>query len=193
MKNNKVHHYIKNVLENMPLGWLHTTTHRLDIYNEGLAKTEFTNTLESLYKENNFTSKALEKLPTAYDYIRLGHPLSCLLEWGIAKTCNLDSKNVISFSSKTMPLLAILRQNALEKKHTQIIYTHEQPNLKHLEVLKQVYGYTFSLKRVNTPDAIESFDGSTIFISENKDVTTLDLHEILTFLYLYMRALVAFC
>ena len=66
MKNNKVHHYIKNVLENMPLGWLHTTTHRLDIYNEGLAKTEFTNTLEFLYKENNFSSKALEKLPTAY-------------------------------------------------------------------------------------------------------------------------------
>ena len=182
MKNNKVHHYIKNVLENMPLGWLHTTTHRLDIYNEGLAKTEFTNTLESLYKENNFTSKALEKLPTAYDYIRLGHPLSCLLEWGIAKKCNLDSKNVISFSSKTMPLLAILRQNALEKKHTQIVYTHEQPNLKHLEVLKQVYGYTFSLKRVNTSEAIESFDGSTIFISENKDVTTLDLHENIDFL-----------
>jgi hypothetical protein len=38
MKKNKVHHYIKNVLENMPLGWLHTTTHRLDIYNDGVAK-----------------------------------------------------------------------------------------------------------------------------------------------------------
>ena len=182
MENNKVHHYIKNVLENMPLGWLNTTAHRLDIYNEGLAKTEFTNTLESLYKENNFTSKALEKLPTAYDYIRLGHPLSCLLEWGIAKTRNLDSKSVISFSSKTIPLLAILRQNALEKKNTQIVYTHEQPNLKHLEVLKQVYGYTFSLKRVNTPDAIESFDGSTIFIYENDGMITLDLHENIDFL-----------
>ena len=182
MKNNKVHHYIKNVLENMPSGWLSTTTHRLDIYNEGLAKTEFTNTLESLYKENNFTSKALEKLPTAYDYIRLGHPLSCLLEWGIAKTRTLDSKSVISFSSKTMPLLAILRQNALEKKNTQIVYTHEQPNLKHLEVLKQVYRYTFSLKRVNTPEAIESFDGSTVFICKNEDVTTLDLHKNIDFL-----------
>ena len=182
MKNNKVKHYIKNVLENMPSGWLSTTTHRLDIYNEGLAKTEFTNTLESLYKENNFTSKALEKLPTAYDYIRLGHPLSCLLEWGIAKTRTLDSKSVISFSSKTMPLLAILRQNALEKKNTQIVYTHEQPNLKHLEVLKQVYGYTFSLKRVNTPEAIESFDGSTVFICKNEDVTTLDLHKNIDFL-----------
>ena len=69
----------------MPSGWLHSTTHRLDIYNEGLAKTEFTNTLEALYKENNFTLKALEKLPTAYDYIRLGHPLVMLFRMGYSK------------------------------------------------------------------------------------------------------------
>ena len=173
--------YIKNVLKNMPNGWLTTTTHRLDIYNETLAKTQFIESLETLCAKNNFTHKALGKLPTAYDYIRLGHPLSCLLEWGIAKTCNLDSKSVISFSSKTIPLLAILRQNALEKKNTRIIYTHEQPNLKHLEVLKQVYGYTFSLKRVNIPEIIDSFNGSTVFMTENEDIATLDLHENIDF------------
>ena len=173
--------YIKNVLKNMPNGWLTTTTHRLDIYNETLAKTQFIESLETLCAKNNFTHKALGKLPTAYDYIRLGHPLSCLLEWGIAKTCNLDSKSVISFSSKTIPLLAILRQNALEKKNTRIIYTHEQPNLKHLEVLKQVYGYTFSLKRVNSPEIIDSFNGSTVFMTENEDIATLDLHENIDF------------
>ena len=173
--------YIKNVLKNMPNGWLTTTTHRLDIYNETLAKTQFIESLETLCAKNNFTHKALGKLPTAYDYIRLGHPLSCLLEWGIAKTCNLDSKSVISFSSKTIPLLAILRQNALEKKNTRIIYTHEQPNLKHLEVLKQVYGYTFSLKRVNSPEIIDSFNGSTVFLTKNENVATLDLHENIDF------------
>ena len=173
--------YIKNVLKNMPNGWLTTTTHRLDIYNETLAKTQFIESLETLCAKNNFTHKALGKLPTAYDYIRLGHPLSCLLEWGIAKTCNLDSKSVISFSSKTIPLLAILRQNALEKKNTRIIYTHEQPNLKHLEVLKQVYGYTFSLKRVNSPEIIDSFNGTTVFMTKNEDVATLDLHENIDF------------
>jgi cystathionine beta-lyase/cystathionine gamma-synthase len=181
MEHKHLEYFIKNVLENMPSGWLHTTTHRLDIYNESLAKTEFTNTLEALYKTNNFSLKALEKLPTAYDYIRLGHPLSCLLEWGIAKTCNLDSKNVISFSSTIMPLLAILRQNALEKKNTQIVYTYEQPNLKHLEVLKQVYGYTFSLKRVNTPEAIDVFNGSTIFMTKNEDMATLHFHKNIDF------------
>jgi len=181
MDKNKMQDYIKNVLKNMPNGWLTTTTHRLDIYNETLAKTQFIESLETLCAKNNFTHKALGKLPTAYDYIRLGHPLSCLLEWGIAKTCNLDSKSVISFSSKTIPLLAILRQNALEKKNTRIIYTHEQPNLKHLEVLKQVYGYTFSLKRVNSPEIIDSFNGSTVFMTENEDIATLDLHENIDF------------
>ena len=181
MGNNKVKHYIKNILENMPSGWLTTTTHRLDIYNESLAKTEFTNTLEALYNANNFSLKALEKLPTAYDYIRLGHPLSCLLEWGIAKACNLDSTSVISFSSKTIPLLAILRQNALEKKNTQIVYTHEQTYFKHLEVLKHVYGYTFSLKRIKSPETIDSFNGSTVFLTKNENVATLDLHKNIDF------------
>uniref|UniRef100_UPI0033654F89 COR domain-containing protein n=1 Tax=Candidatus Albibeggiatoa sp. nov. BB20 TaxID=3162723 RepID=UPI0033654F89 len=55
------------------------------------------------------------ELPTAYDYIRLGHPLSCVLEWGIANLNNLDANNVISFSSQTIPVLAILRKNLLER------------------------------------------------------------------------------
>mgnify|MGYP000542500734 CR=1 FL=1 len=33
--------FIKNVLENLPSKWLNLTTHRLDIYNEALAKTKF--------------------------------------------------------------------------------------------------------------------------------------------------------
>ena len=41
MENNKTLHYIKKVLANMPAGWLQLTTHRLDIYNEELAKTQF--------------------------------------------------------------------------------------------------------------------------------------------------------
>jgi hypothetical protein len=41
MKDNKMLNYIKEVLKNMPAGWLSTTTHRLDIYDEKLAKTQF--------------------------------------------------------------------------------------------------------------------------------------------------------
>jgi hypothetical protein len=34
----------------MPAGWLSTTTHRLDIYDEKLAKTQFLDQFEALYK-----------------------------------------------------------------------------------------------------------------------------------------------
>ena len=119
--------YIKAVIENMPKDWLNLTTHRLDIYNESLAKTEFIDAFEKLYQQNNFETSALTELPTAYDYIRLGHPLSSVLEWTLAKCYNLASDQVISFSSQTTPILAVLRTNLLHKKSTQIVYTDNLP------------------------------------------------------------------
>ena len=80
MQDNNILTYIKAVLENMPLDWLNLTTHRLDIYNESLAKTQFLEEFELLHKSGNVSSSALADLPTAYDYIRLGHPLSTLLD-----------------------------------------------------------------------------------------------------------------
>ncbi|GAL76515.1 hypothetical protein JCM19275_1259 [Nonlabens ulvanivorans] len=82
MKDNKVLNYIEDIIKNHPADWLGLTTHRLDIYNEKLAKTQFLDQLETLYSKNNASTGALAVLPTAYDYIRLGHPLSSVLEWG---------------------------------------------------------------------------------------------------------------
>lgn len=167
--------YIKNVLENMPTNWLNLTTHRLDIYNEQLAKVQFLEQLEVLFKENNATPAALSELPTAFDYIRLGHPLSCLLEWVIARSNHLKSENVISFSSKTIPVLAVLRKNLLDNKNTQIIYTGKLPAYFDAEILKQVYGYKFELKKVETVKGIAEFDGSTVFISQQNAICNFTL------------------
>ncbi len=93
-----------------------------------MAKTQFLEQFEILFNENNSEASALNELPTAYDYIRLGHPLSCILEWAIAHLNNTKPNNVISFSSKTVPILAILRKNLLANKNTQIIYTGELPD-----------------------------------------------------------------
>ena len=41
MQGDKMQDYIKAVLENMPMDWLNLTTHRLDIYEEKLAKAQF--------------------------------------------------------------------------------------------------------------------------------------------------------
>jgi cystathionine beta-lyase/cystathionine gamma-synthase len=182
MENNKVQNYIKNVLENMPPGWLNTTTHRLDIYDESLAKTQFLNRFENLFNDGIYKTSALNELPTAYDYIRLGHPLSCILEWGIAKAHNLHSKNVISFSSKTIPVFAILRKNLLEHKKTQIIYTGDAPDFFNVDLLKQVYGYSFNLIRVENLEEVPECNGSTIFISQQDDIWNINLSQNIDFI-----------
>jgi len=106
MGGNKILDYIKNVLVHLPTDWVKLTTHRLDVYDEQLAKTQFSEQLEVLFHANNYKTSALSELPTAYDYIRLGHPLSCVLEWTIAKMLELKAEHVISFSSSTAPILA---------------------------------------------------------------------------------------
>lgn len=182
MTNNNLLKYIKDVLNNKPEGWLSTTTHRLDIYNEALAKVQFLELFETLYNDNNSETSALENLPTAYDYIRLGHPLSCVLEWSIAKLNNISAQNVISFDSQTVPILAVLRKNLLDNKNTQINYIGQLPEVFNTDIIKSVYGYNFELNQIKNINDISDFDGSTIFIAEDKHIgatnliNTVDFH-----------------
>ena len=162
--------YLKKVLENMPTSWLSTTTHRLDIYDESLAKTEFLNQFKILKKNNNFDTSTLDELPTAYDYIRLGHPLSCVLEWAVAHLHHIQSQNIISFSSQTMPILAILRKNLLAQINTQIIYTDNFPKSFDHEAIMNTYGYKFELKKIENLSDIPFFEGSTILVSESDTI-----------------------
>ena len=165
----------------MPTAWLKLTTHRLDIYDEGLAKTQFLDQFENLFRDSNSKETSLSELPTAFDYIRLGHPLSCVLEWVIAASNKLNPNHVISFSSKTMPALAILRKNLLENRNTQIIYTGALPGSFDAEVLRKIYGYKFELKRVANTEDVAEFNGSTIFISQQDDICAFDLNKNIDF------------
>ena len=175
--------FIKEVLENKPTDWLNLTTHRLDIYNEELAKSQFLAEFKNLFDMPTILkASALKELPTAYDYIRLGHPLSCVLEWAIANLNNLKAKNVISFSSKTAPILAVLRSNLLANKNTQIIYTGELPLFFDAKVVQQIYGYDFDLKQVADVSAIPAFNGSTIFISQQDEIGNYNLSPNIDFL-----------
>lgn len=175
MKDSKVLPYLEDVLENMPADWLKLTTHRLDIYKEQLAKTQFLEQFEVLFKENNSDRSALSELPTAFDYIRLGHPLSSALEWAVAKLNDLKPENVISFSSRMMPVLAVLRKNLLEHKNTQILYTGDLPHSFDADVLKRVYGYKFELKHVERVEQISAFNGSTVFVSQEVEIGHAEL------------------
>ena len=178
----KMQNYITDVLENMPTSWLNLTTHRLDIYEEQLAKTQFLDQFQSLFNNSNSEESALNELPTAYDYIRLGHPLSCVLEWGIGHLNAVKPENVISFSSQTVPVLSILRKNLFDNKNTQILYTGELPSFFDAEVLRSVYGYKFDLKQVKNEVEIPAFDGSTIFISQQDKIGKIELTPAIDFI-----------
>ena len=175
MNVNKMKNYIEEVLENMPADWLNLTTHRLDIYEEKLAKTQFLEQFENLFDENNSEASALNDLATAYDYIRLGHPLSCILEWAIAHLNNLKAEYVISFSSRTMPVLAVLRKNLADNKNTRILFTGELPSFFDAEVVRRVYGYSFELQQVEKVEDISAFEGSTIFVSQQDEIGKYNL------------------
>ncbi len=181
MQEQSVRRYIENVLENMPLDWLKLTTHRLDIYNEELAKTEFMEQFEYLFHDNNFTTSALAALPTAFDYIRLGHPLSSVLEWAIAKFNDLKPDNVISFSSRVAPVLAVLRKNLFANKKTRILYSEALPSCFDLEALKRVYGYDFEVAKISNSGNIKEFEGSTIYISREEEPAKFDLEKNIDF------------
>lgn len=173
MQNIKVLNYLNKLLDGLPSDWLNLTTHRLDIYNEPLAKTQFLEQFELLFEANNATTSALQILPTAYDYIRLGHPLSCVLEWSIAKLIKNDPEQVISFSSQTMPILAVLRSNLLNHKKTRILYTDGIPNGFNPEIIKRVYGYNFDLIQIEDVNLISEFEGTTILVSEQNQSNQL--------------------
>ena len=182
MGGNKILDYIKNVLVHLPTDWVKLTTHRLDLYDEQLAKTQFSEQLEVLFHANNYKTSALSELPTAYDYIRLGHPLSCVLEWTIAKMLELKAEHVISFSSSTAPILAVLRKNLLENKNTRILHTDPLPDSFNPKILQRVYGYQFELQKVDTANAVAAFDGSTLFITQQADLNSLELKANIDFL-----------
>ena len=181
MQKNKILNFVDAVLKNMPQDWLNLTTHRLDIYNEEFAKTQFLANFTNLFKQNNADTSALENLPTAYDYIRLGHPLSCILEWTIANLTHQNPENIICFSSKRMPILAILRKNILERKKTQILYIDKIPGFFDAEIIKSIYGYEFEIQKIASVKDVNAFDGSTIFISQKSVISNFKNNENIDF------------
>jgi cystathionine beta-lyase/cystathionine gamma-synthase len=165
MTDNSILPFIQKVLTNRPAGWLGITTHRLDIYEEKLAKTQFLEQFEEAFSQDNATTEALDNLPTAYDYIRLGHPLSCVLEWAIAKLNHIKAENVISFASKTTPILAVLRKNSLDNKPTTIYHVGELPSAFDAEIIRGIYGYQFDLEQITDSSLIPSSICSNVLIT----------------------------
>ena len=165
MMNQHMIEQLNEVLKNRPSDWLDLTTHRLDIYNEEKAKVEFIQAFETLIESGDLSRKSLESLPTAYDYIRLGHPLSSVLEWVIGKTYSVTTESVIGFSSATMPIMAVLRANHFRDKKTLIVYEDRLPNGFEENWVERVYDYSFDTLKLSENEDIPSFKGTVVYLS----------------------------
>lgn len=169
----------------MPADWINLTTHRLDIYKEEVAKTEFLSEFEKLYKSQKTDSRLLKELPTAYDYIRLGHPLSSVLEWTIAKLKKVNPDQVISFSSRTIPVLAILRKNLFDNKRTVVFYEGSLPEFFDEDSVRKIYEYDFQLMKVNNIKEVikenTKEDYSTVFLTQNDSIDAIHLNDSIDF------------
>ncbi|MGX5174858.1 hypothetical protein ACUR5C_12625 [Aliikangiella sp. IMCC44653] len=162
------HTALGNLLKYIPKEWLELTTHRLDIYHEAQAKSEFLTALKEVQLESLDSSEALSELPTAYDYIRLGHQLSSVLEWVLAESNQLAAEQLITFASKTMPILAVLRTNKLLGRHTKIYYTTQSLPLTDLDRLLSIYGYDFELVAVpSASDVPQNLESTSLFVTES--------------------------
>jgi len=180
---------VKELLTKIPQSWVDLTTHRLDIYNESQAKSEFLIELKNLLMKGEYSSNNLEQLPTAYDYIRLGHQLSSVLEWVLAEINNVSKDQVITFSSKTMPILSLLRKNTLSNQPTYIYYNCDTSPLIDELRLKNIYGFHYNLQKIKAASEIQKHtDGIVVFVTQqslkskfnnnsNIDVT-VNLHPI---------------
>lgn len=169
---------VRKILDNLPAGWVELTTHRLDIYDEEQAKSQFLHQLHALTSATDYDAKALEALPTAYDYTRLGHPLSCVLEWVVAQINQLSSENVIAYSSKTMPILAILRKNALSGVATQLYYDTDSSPLIDSARLEKIYGYKLQSQKIENIAQIPKHDDATvIFVTQAAYKTPLETNN----------------
>ena len=168
---------LKSLLENLPQDWLKLTTHRLDIYNETKAKSEFLTSLKNLFNDGVLDTEQLTELPTAYDYIRLGHQLSSVLEWILAEINQVSDEQVITFASKTMPILAVLRHNKLNNKNTHIYYDGDASPLIDEPRLKSIYGYQYQLTHVADINGIQRHDNdSVIYVTQQPLDSILSLN-----------------
>lgn len=165
---------VRKILENLPIGWLELTTHRLDIYDEEQAKSQFLEQLHDLQTTMDYETERLESLPSAYDYIRLGHQLSSILEWLVAEINQVPSDQVITFTSKTIPILAVIRKNTISEKSTYVYHDTDKSPLIDIPRLEKIYGYEIYIQKVADVSEVPSHtDAMVLFVTESPYKTPL--------------------
>ena len=79
MEGNSIKNYLETLIENIPTAWLDLTTHRLDIYNESLAKAEFLEQFEVYLTQKTQRQKHFKNYQQLM--IIFGWDILCLVFW----------------------------------------------------------------------------------------------------------------
>ena len=97
---------LAKILSNVPKSWLGTTfPNDSRFVGRDWFLQEMDNILSAPSREV-YESELARMFPT--DYVRLGSPLSCLLEVVRSKEMGLPARNVFSFSSPNLPLISVM-------------------------------------------------------------------------------------
>eukprot|EP00732_Lithocolla_globosa_P001106 Lithocolla_globosa_v1_NODE_498_length_3887_cov_84.322025.p2 type:complete len:620 gc:universal NODE_498_length_3887_cov_84.322025:1893-34(-) len=102
--------YVPKILEAMPADWRGTTFRNSKL----LGRAEFGKNVEQLLLEKEkkgettITTKEVESLGNAEDYLRVATNISTLLELCLAVKKDIELSQVLTFASKKMPVISIL-------------------------------------------------------------------------------------
>ena len=132
---------------------------------------QFVEQLQTLMDKGTVTKETLANLPTAYDYVRLGHQLSSVLEWALGNLYGVSTGQVISFASQTMPLLAILRSNAVHNRRTWFIMIVICQLYCPCSEVRSVYGYEVEFVRVSSYQEIVTVEDSVVVFVSGEGLT----------------------
>ncbi|CAN0198185.1 unnamed protein product, partial [Chrysoparadoxa australica] len=93
--------------------------------------------------------------------------------------------NVISFSSNSVPVLAVLRKNLFNNQPTTIYFEGSLPENFDEAVIKNVYGYQFETQVVDSIAAVPASDATNIYYTEQADVCAVELNDHIDFCVSY--------
>ena len=149
---------LTQILDNIPDSWLGTTFPNDSRF---IGCNAFKDEMTRLLTTNDVSieKKELDKI-FPEDYVRLGSPLSNILEVQKAINGGFDSHNVFSFGSSTLPLIAVL----LTSKQQVYVYGRNLFTAKQDTQLKSLFGCEYEF-REGLPQA--HADGSVIWLADD--------------------------
>ena len=138
--------YIKDILRCMPPDWLELTTHRLDIYEEKLAKVQFLEEYDKLFEEKYVKQKAVA---LKYDKEKNSAPIVT------AQGSGQTAKNIIKIAEENG--IPIKKDEDLVNMLSQIELNQEIP-VELYQAVSEIFSFIYGISNDTDEESIEEND-----------------------------------